>query len=89
MLTGTEREKEKQKVLPGIVKGLCLFHLLLKRGLVQGILSVLEELSNEAGQSLLKLDIVVKVVFVKALEDGHVGVVGRLFKVFSPRDEIV
>lgn len=78
-----------KNVIPGIVKGLGLLHFLLKRSLVHGVLSVFEELSNEAGQSLLKLDIVVEVVFVKPLKDGHVGVVGRLFKVLSPGEEIV
>lgn len=76
-------------LLPGVVECLGFGDLFLKCRLVQCVLSFLDELANEARESMLELDIVVKVVFVETLEDGDIGVVRGLFEVLAPRQIVV
>lgn len=77
------------KPLPGIVECLGLGDFFLECRLVQCVLSFLDELADEAGESLLELGIVIKVVLVKPLEDGNIGVVRGLFEVPAPGQVVV
>jgi len=61
----------------------------LKCGLVECVLAIFDQLSDETGESLLKFDVVIKVVFVKPFEDCDIGIVRRLFEVLSPSEVVV
>ena len=78
-----------QSAIPCIVKGFGFSHLFLQRSFIQSALALLDALSDDAGQPLLKLEVVVEVVFIKSLEYRHIGVVRGLLQVFSPGEIVV
>jgi len=74
--------------IPGIVKSLGFGHLLLQSGLVQCALAVFYELADNAGQTLLKPGVIIKVVFIESLENRFVGIL-RGFQVPPPGEIFV